>query len=536
MTIGLLFINGHKRIAVRSEYRHVALCRSIGDGRWNPELKIWTWPLDPLIAEKIDKTFPSTYNRTPGFIELRQQVASEVIPTGDNLTPIPLTKNEPWEHQLRAYHFAKPLRGAMLDIAMGGGKSKITIDLIQNSTDKRVLIICPKKVVPVWPVQFERYCVVPYRILPLRDGTNQQRLAMAKQAMATTKLDTLLVIVINYDSARNDPFAAWALAQQWDRLVLDESHKIKAPGGATSRFCATLARRATSRLGLTGTPLPHSPLDAYGQFRAIDPTVFGTSFARFRSKYAIMGGYQQKQVLGYQNQDEFHRRFYSRAIRVEKDVLDLPPEMHMRPPDIPYATLGKKARDLYMQLEDDLIAELDGGEVVASNVLVQLLRLHEIAGGFLSGTKVDTGKEELLEELLDDIDPSEPVVVFALFRKELEVIHEVAKRLGRASLELSGSRDELARWPKDGPILVVQIQAGGVGIDLTAACYGIYYSKGFSLGDYDQSLARIHRPGQTRNTTYYHLVTERTVDQKIERALTERRELVKAILTWGLRD
>ena len=228
-------------------------------------------------------------------------------------------------------------------------------------------------------------------------------------------------MVINYDAARNDPFREWSLKQSWDLIVFDESHKIKAPGGATSRFAATLASRATYRLALTGTPLPHSPLDIYGQFRAIDPVVFGTSMTRFRAHYAIEIEEEQskrKRVVGYKNEDEYNRRFYSRAIKVEKDVLDLPPFQHIRPPDIEYAELGKTARRLYDELSDDFITEFEGGTVNAQNALVQLLRLHELAGGSLVGQKVDTGKEELLEELLDGIDAQERVVVFALFKAE----------------------------------------------------------------------------------------------------------------------
>src|SRR5690606_42059487 len=53
------------------------------------------------------------------------------------------------------------------------------------------------------------------------------------------------------------------LGRAWDMVILDESHKIKAPGGKASLFCARLGQRAVNRLILTGTPMPHSPLDIY---------------------------------------------------------------------------------------------------------------------------------------------------------------------------------------------------------------------------------------------------------------------------------
>ena len=76
----------------------------------------------------------------------------------------------------------------------------------------------------------------------------------------------------------------------------------------------------------------------------------------------------------------------------------------------------------------------------------------------------------------------------------------------------------------------VQIQAGGVGIDLTRARYAVYYSLGHSLTDYLQSRRRVHRPGQTRTTTYFHLIAEDTVDQQVYQALASKQDVVEFIM------
>ena len=100
---------------------------------------------------------------------------------------------------------------------------------------------------------------------------------------------------------------------------------------------------------------------------------------------------------------------------------------------------------------------------------------------------------------------------------------------------MSGEVKDLdeARFPADKDVLAVQLQAGGVGIDLTRASIGVYYSMGFSLGDYQQSLARLHRPGQKYNVTFYHLVATSTVDQQVYKALQNRRAVVEEILGGG---
>ena len=126
----------------------------------------------------------------------------------------------------------------------------------------------------------------------------------------------------------------------------------------------------------------------------------------------------------------------------------------------------------------------------------------------------------------------EPVVVFCRFQQDLDVVHEVCQRLGRSSGELSGRKDQWEdfQFKEAFEVLAVQIQAGGVGVNLTRAAYAIYYSIGFSLGDYLQSLARIHRPGQRRPVTYYHLIARKTIDERVYEALEARQDLVEAVL------
>jgi SNF2 family DNA or RNA helicase len=91
--------------------------------------------------------------------------------------------------------------------------------------------------------------------------------------------------------------------------------------------------------------------------------------------------------------------------------------------------------------------------------------------------------------------------------------------------------DELKQWQAgEAPVLAVQIDSGGVGVDLTRARYSVYYSLGFSLGSYEQSLARIHRPGQTRPVEYIHLLAQDTVDEQVMVALARRADVVNSVL------
>ncbi len=449
-------------------------------------------------------------------------------------------RTTPWRHQREAVAFVQQLygrgkHGAMIAAVMGTGKSGMTVYLCSEEGFQLILILCPLRVVQVWQPQFEMHSTVPFMVVPLDDSYSNVR---AKRDEAERKIKLAkaravpVVVVINYDSVWRSPFAEWALRKKWDLVVADEIHRCKAPGGKASRYLARLGKAARYRLGLSGTPMPHSPLDVYAYFRFIDPSIFGWSYNRFRQHFAVMGGYQNHQVVAYDNLDELNRKFYSVAFACGKDVLDLPPEVH-----ITYTCqLGAEARKVYRSLERDLIAEVQSGEVTAANALVKLLRLQQITGGHIRtdegrDVQIDSAKMNLLRDVFEDIAPDEPVVVFCRFHKDLEAANRVADETGRRSLELSGRMDELKRWQAgEAPVLAVQIDSGGVGIDLTRARYSIYYSLGFSLGSYEQSLARIHRPGQTRSVEYIHLLAEGTVDGKVMAALGKRADVVNTVL------
>jgi len=195
----------------------------------------------------------------------------------------------------------------------------------------------------------------------------------------------------------------------------------------------------------------------------------------------------------------------------------------------------------YTALERDFIAQVeDGGIIDPQNALVRLLRLQqmtsgiavveEVAGGesYRKDVVIDESKLQELRELFEDTG-KEPIVVFGVFRHDMEVVRRAA--YPEPICELSGQADELMEW-KAGKarVLAVQIASGAEGIDLTRARYAVYLSTGFNLGSYLQSEKRVHRPGQTRPVTYYHLVAKDTIDEKVYHALRERRNAVDAIL------
>ena len=449
-----------------------------------------------------------------------------------------------WQHQRAAADLLAPLGSGALFLDMGGGKTRTALELIERWQCNCVLILCPKAVCQVWPSEFAKHLDAPWLAYGFDRGTVTKRAgAVLAEHHEAQRLGLPFAVAINYESLIHKPMPDVLASIPWDCLIMDESHRLKAPGGKLSMTAAKLAARIPHRLALTGTPMPHSPLDVYAQFRAVNPDVLGKSFRDFERTYTIKVERQRRdgrkfwQIVGHRNLDHLQDRIAPHVYRVSAaDVLDLPPVTDL----VRYCLLEPRAQRIYHGIEADLKADLDAGTVTVNNALTKLLRLAQVCNGWVPDddgamTQTGTEKQDLLSDLLADLPPSEPLVCFGRFRTDLDAIRAVANAHGRLCGELSGRCNHLRHWQDgDCDVLAVQLHAGGLGVDLTRARYQVYYALDYSLGDYLQTRARIHRPGQTRPVTYIHLLAAGTVDERVMTALQQRQEIVGAVVD-GLR-
>ena len=448
-----------------------------------------------------------------------------------------------WPHQQEALAFMQARASAMLAIPMGGGKSRVPLEWLNQETHagrpvELVLIACPKSVISVWEAEIKKYLnpALNPLVLPLSDkyGTVIKRTAFLKMAQDTARngRNITLFAILNYDVAWREPLASLLTRTPWGLLIMDESHRLAKPSGRTSRFFAKLP--AKHRVQLTGTPFSHSPLSIYAQFRALAPgfNPYGRTHEAFKQQYAIMGGYMDRQVVAYKNLADLERKFSTLAYRCTIN-LGLPDTLEI----VRTCQLDGEAKKIYKQMEKLFWAEVEQGEVTAANAAVKLLKLQQISGGFvitdlgLSRPIANPAKLTLLQDLLDDFPLDEPLVIFARFKNDIALIRALCLDSGRQVCELSGNHNDLAAWQAGkAPVLIAQLQAGSLGVDLTRAAYAIYYSLDFSLANWEQSKARLHRPGQTRGVRYIYLIVENTIDEDILKALQKRQDVIKSIM------
>jgi len=527
-------------LAVINSYKYKDALKQIGC-RWNPEAKAWEFPAKTDCFQRLIATIPglkvdravTQYMTEVAFREAEAEaMQGQRWQEAEALESMPITIR-PYQHQIHAFNLGITLDAAAYFMEMGAGKTLPAIAVAGyrwlRGQVNRLLIVCPASVMPVWKQEFEKCSAIQYRVVVL-DGPVKKRQEILANWQDSLGLD---VAVINYEGARNmvDDLLTW----KPDMLIMDEAHRCKTPGSQQSKAMARIARAARYKLALTGTPITNSPLDVYGIYRALDPSIFGTSFFAFRNRYAIMGGWENKQVVGYQRVEELAAKIHRIAFRVRKDeCLDLPEMVDV------YRTcnLEPKAQALYDQMRKESVAELEAGEtVIATNVLSKLLRLSQIAGGFLDGQEVSTAKLGLLGEILDDLQGAK-AVIFVRFTKEKEAIEKMLAKKKIDFVSLDGSTKMKDRGPlverfqtdPECQIFVGQIAAAGTGITLHAASTAIFYSCSFSYSDLDQARSRLHRSGQRHPVTNIFLTARGTVDEKIHAALAEKRDIAANIV------
>jgi SNF2 family DNA or RNA helicase len=451
---------------------------------------------------------------------------------------------ERWQNQEEAVQFALSHPAVMLDMEMGTGKTRSALDAVFLREDVHtVLIVCPKAVIPVWRENLTKFhSGDKWYCWDERTGTIKQKADKLLQWIHDCQGFDKYFIVLNYDIVWRREMGELLKMFTFDTIILDESHRAKAAGTKVSKYLALIGKKAKYRMCLSGTPMANSPLDVYGQYRFLDPSIFGTNHSRFLDSYAVMGGPERKFIVGYKNQQELSRKFKSIAYTCKMsdiaDRLKLPDAL---PPIQRYVDIPSKDMKTCRQLGEEFIAECGSGVVTVNNVLVKMLRLQQITSGFcftqedvFDSAKVEelnTAKQDELLEILSDLSPLASLVVFAVFRHDIGVAIESARKSKREAFELSGEKNELEEWKKaePGAVIVVQIQAGAEGVDLTKANHAVYYSLPHSLALYNQSRARLYRPGQTRPVSFIHLLARDTIDESMYSALMNKKDVVESI-------
>lgn len=342
-------------------------------------------------------------------------------------------------------------------------------------------------------------------------------------------------------------------------FVCDESNRIKTPSAKITRTVLAASEYAVYKRTLCGTPITNTPFDIYCQFRFLDKnfwanTPYGLgSFQCFKTFFGIwVKGYNAAadrefdQCVGFRNLPILTELVSQMSSRVLKeDVLDLPEKLYS------YAgfEMTPKQWKLYKELEDDFMTEIAGDMVFTPLAITRLLRLQQVANGYLPSG--DENEMHMIEDknprlkILNEITQDLPhkAIIWARFIKDIDLIMEM---LGDRAVRWDGTVGEDQREInkfrfKTCPVeevqwIVATPDSMGEGHTLNEALTTIYYSNSFKMKERHQSEDRNHRAGQKNHVNYIDIVADNTKDVDILTSLRKKFDNASTVIDGRIRD
>lgn len=428
-------------------------------------------------------------------------------------------KTKPYLHQLKAFEFGLKHPRTGLLLAIGSGKSHCAINLLRYRIEqefvKRALIVCPVSVISTWEDELEKHSDLDFHVM---QGARKVKLDMLGEMREPPE-----VVIASYESIRL--YEKEFVRKDFQMVIADESTKIKSPSALVSHAFWRAFKKTPFKIIMTGLLTPNTIMDVYSQYKHLAPGVFGTRYKDFKELYGRFGGYHDHVFLGPKNLEDFKRKLYSVSISFKREeMFDLPPKVY----ETRTVTLSPKERKAYDSMKENFLAELSSAEkVVATNVLTQFLRLHQITSGHLSnsdGEISEIGHSKLKEftSFMEDeiIDSGAKVLVFVQFIHTLKAVQRWAEKKNLQPAVIYGAvntkkrGEEIRRFQKDPKcrLFLGQISTVSYGINLTQATVAVFLESNFSYGDRDQCEGRSHRLGQTQKVTIVDFVVPKSID------------------------
>lgn len=559
----------------------VERAKGIPQRRWDKDKKLWTFKPTIENIEFVRKWFPNaawddkcqTFEKEAKERQRQREKVAERKRTGDIdfkvLDGVPF-RMEPKTHQKVALILGRDMPSFAYLMDQGTGKTKVIIDdAAHNFREGRIgglLVIAPNSVKTNWvdpdgsgddEITKHMPPDIPYNAgcwVSVPTGKQKKIYEVFKDKQLQGMMLHILVVNVEalhvervQDELRKfcNKFAIM--------IVVDESTRIKHRQTDRTQVAIKIRQLCPIARIASGTPIIKSPLNAYSQFKFLDPDIIGYSnYRSFENHFAIKGGYGGYQILTYQNIDELTEAIDKVSYRVLKDdCLDLDPKVYQKR----MVPLNSEQLPIYRSMKENAIADIEGLErIEATIVLTKYLRLQQITSGFApvlneAGEMLSyqpLGKPPpKIEEALNIIDECQgKVIIWCRFIPEIKMMAEALKKEKISYVEFHGAISEADRLDarrafqsaSENPrVFLGQVQTGGVGITLSKARTVIYLSNTFNTEDRVQSEDRAHRIGTEGSVTYIDLIAPGTVDQHIIRSLREDKKLSDMILKDGIR-
>ena len=445
-------------------------------------------------------------------------------------------KYKPHDYQKYAIEYIKEHPVAAVILAMGKGKTSITLtaieELMYDSFEiSKVLISAPLRVAStVWSDEIEQWEHLNHLTYSKILGTEKERLAAVRK-----QADIYLV---------NRENLQWLIEKSgmpfdYDMVVIDELSSFKS--WSSKRFKAFMKVRPKVKrvVGLTGTPSSNGLMDLFAEFKALDMGErLGRFITQYRTNYFRPDKMNGQIVYSYKLLPGAEERIYEKISDITismkaMDHLKMPELINTRYP----VYMDEKEKQSYEDMKNDLVLPYMGEEeITAANAAALSGKLCQMANGavYTDSKEVCHIHDRKLDALEDIIEAANgnPILVAYWFQHDLGRITERLQKLKVDHARLT-TEDSIRKWNK-GEITIGLIHPASAGHGLNLQKGGstlVWFGLTWSLELYQQTVARLWRQGQTANTVVIqHIITEGTIDEKILKALSEKDGMQSALI------
>lgn len=447
-----------------------------------------------------------------------------------------LSRDDLHGYQRRAIDFICERKRCALWLGMGLGKTTSSLtaasDLIDSAAAQRVLVIAPLRVAnSVWEQETKSWAHLKHLRVAVCTGSEKARLS-ALQHEAD-------IYTINRE---NVPWLVKHYAKKWpfDAVIIDESSSFKNPSSQRFKALKKILPFTEYFVELTGTPSPNSLLDLWAQIYLID---FGQSLGRTMTAYKQRFFEQDYMGYNYTPRAGAAEQIYK---LVEPYVLSMSADDYLELPDRidvnERVSLPPKSAKAYGEFERTLLAELDDGEEIEAISAAALAnKLLQWANGAVytdehkNWTQTHTAKLDALAEIVEQ-NEGENILVAYNYKSDLA---RLVERFPDAVV-LDKNPDTIAAWNRgEISMLLAHPASAGHGLNLQrGGALAVWFGLCWSLENYQQFNARLHRQGQEHPVRIVHIVADGTIDERVLSVLESKdanqRNLLEALKPQSL--
>ncbi len=415
---------------------------------------------------------------------------------------------------------------------IGTGKTRAAlyaIDyLIREGVIKAALVAAPLSTLSqVWDKEIFRY--FPHLKTAVLHGTRAQRLALLKAGAD--------IYIINHDGIETINTALCA-TPDIQAIVVDELSFYR--NGTTARW-KNLNKLCSTRKyvwGLTGSPTPNAPSDAYSQIKLLKPEAVPKYYKHFKELVETQVS-SFRWVAKPTAFDLVNSAMQPSVRYLRKDIIELP-ETSYQTRECPLTAEQSK---VYKQLYDKSFYAFQQGQVTALNSGILLSKMLQVAGGYVYTTTRDvvsldnSSRTSALLDVLEEVGDGR-TIIFVEFIHAVSALAALLQQKGVDCETVTGEtglreRNRIFGEFQSGTgrarVLVAHPRVMAHGLSLTAASTIIWYLPTTSLETYEQANGRITRPGQVNKTLILHL-SGSAVERKMYQKLQQRADAQNTLL------